>query len=559
VVSMSQLLNNSSTEFDESSAISSTSTGKYRVLAELGSGGMARVYLAVSQGLAGFSKLVVLKVVRSDLAAVSELREAFLREARLCARLNHPNVIAVNEVEVLDGLPVIVMEHLQGRSLSSILRRVLGKVPLDVHLRILMESLNGLHYAHELTDFDGTPLRLVHRDFTPQNIFVTYDGSVKVLDFGLAQVTRHSSHNASDTVQGKLRYMAPEQITTAALDRRTDVFAAGVLLTELITERRFWGDYSDDAIVAQLKSGSIPTPRCSLPNCPPELDRICAKALAYNRINRYQSIAEMQRDIEAYMAKYSERITTQEIGRRVAEWFAPEREYAQQLIESSLLNDNYVSWSRIAAAPPADSTTRSPLPASATRTVRDLPRTSFASISSHSHATRPWLNRLGIAVGTLLLLGGGLWLLHGKAPQVSDAAIPSASAPIEPHNVTLRISAFPANAFISIDDMTFIENPYNRTVAADSTRHELRVEAPGYKPSQQRIQYDRSLELEVFLEAEAPTAQAPRKSLPKTTAGAKRAAVLARPPSLTRNTKVSCSPPYTYDERGVKHFKPECL
>jgi eukaryotic-like serine/threonine-protein kinase len=557
VLSMSQLLNKSPMEFDESSAISSTSTGKYRVLAELGSGGMARVYLAVSQGLAGFSKLVVLKVVRSDLAAVPELREAFLREARLCARLNHPNVIAVNEVEVLEGLPVIVMEHLQGRSLSSILRRVLGKVPLDVHLRILMESLNGLHYAHELTDFDGTPLRLVHRDFTPQNIFVTYDGSVKVLDFGLAQVTRHSSHNASDAVQGKLRYMAPEQITTAALDRRTDVFAAGVLLAELITERRFWGDYSDDSIIAQLTSGSIPTPRCTMPSCPPELERICAKALAYDRMNRYQTIAEMQRDIEAYMAKHSERITTQEVGRRVAEWFAPEREYAQQLIESSLLKETYVSWSRIAAAPPTDSTTRSPPPTSATLTVRDLPLRSFVPVSAYGRATKLWLKRLGIAAGTLSLLGGVLWLSHGKVPQVSNAAIPSASVPAEPLSVTLRILAFPANAFISIDDMSFIENPYNRKVAADRTWHKLLVEAPGYKPHQQRIQYSHSLELEVSLEAEAPAAQAPLKPMPR--AGARRAAVLAHPPPLTHSTKGSCSPPYTYDERGVKHFRPECL
>lgn len=542
---------------DEMNATASTAAGKYRVLTELGSGGMARVYLAVSQGLAGFSKLVVLKVLKSDLAGTAELQEGFLREARLCARMNHPNVVAVNEVEVLDGLPVIVMEHLQGQPFSAILRRVLGKVPVDPLLRILVDSLNGLHYAHELADFDGAPLRLVHRDFSPQNIFVTYEGSVKVLDFGVAQVTRNAEHVESDTVQGKLRYMAPEQLNSASLDRRTDVFAAGILLCELVSGRRFWGDRSDTAIMNQLKTGEIPSSRSLSPGFPPELERICTKALAYVRENRYQTVAAMQRDIEAYMTAHSMRVTTQEIGRQIAEWFDAERVQAQHLIESHLSNDTYVSWSRITTTLPGEFASR-PSHATTTLTVRDLPRGSLASIGAEPAKTRRWAKLTTPALGLLLLAGSGLWLLRDETVPAPVNSVPAiVNAPAEARNITLRITAFPATAAIAIDDIASVENPYVRTVTPDDEWHELRVEAAGHKTSTQQIQFQGDLELVVSLEPEPPVEDP--EPPPKGSSGAKRNPIAGHVQPPTREPKPSCTPPYTYDQRGVKHFKPECL
>lgn len=543
---------------DELNATASTTAGKYRVLTELGSGGMARVYLAVSQGLAGFSKLVVLKVLKSDLAGTAELQEGFLREARLCARMNHPNVVAVNEVEVLDGLPVIVMEHLQGQPFSAILRRVLGKVPVDSLLRILVDSLNGLHYAHELTDFDGAPLRLVHRDFSPQNIFVTYEGSVKVLDFGVAQVTRNAEHVESDTVQGKLRYMAPEQVNGAALDRRTDVFAAGILLCELISGRRFWGDRSDAAITNQLKSGEIPSPRSLMPSFPPELERICTKALAYVRENRYQTIAVMQREIEAYMAAHSMRVTTQEIGRQIAEWFGDERVQAQHLIESHLSNDTYVSWSRITTTLPGEFASQTPPLATATLTVRDLPRGTFSSIQAEPNKKTPrWSRRAGLPLGLLLLGAFALWLLPSRAaPPPAVYASTAATAPAEVRNVTIRVTAFPATATVSIDDIASIENPYVRTVSPDDAWHELRVEAVGHKTSTQQIQFQSDLEIVVSLDPEPPITEPVQRN---GSAGMRRGQTPGHAQAPTHEPKPSCTPPYTYDARGVKHFKPECL
>lgn len=525
---------------------------------------MAHVHLAVSQGPAGFSKLVVLKMLRKDLANVEDIRAGFLREARICARMNHPNVVAVNEVDVVDGLPpVIVMEYLQGQALSSVLRRVLDKAPFDLHLRVMMEALSGLHYTHELTDFDGAPLRLVHRDFTPQNIFITYEGSIKVLDFGIAQVTRDTSHPASNTVQGKLRYMAPEQTSSVPLDRRTDIFAAGVLLCELITGQRFWGDLSETEVIKRLRAGDIPTPRRFLPNCPIELEHICATALAFNRNDRYATVAAMQRDLAAYMAKRPQQFTSQDVGRRVAEWFATERECAQQIIESSLSNDNYVSWSRIATVASLEVTRRSIPPMSGTVTVRELPDSSFATTPEPSRPqARP--RKLAAIFGISLFTVGVVLLILRKEPPRSTLATPgvasssTVSMPVLESKsgeltsrANIRITAYPPNAFISIDGIETLENPLLRDVTPDDTWHLIRVEAPGYETSEQRIQFTHNTELVISLRSSFTAAREPT--------GIGGRAAVQPPGSTTRTKEPSCSPPYTYDQRGVKHFKPECL
>lgn len=569
------------TSHHELNEFAATATGKYRVLSKLGEGGMAQVYLAISQGLAGFSRLVVLKVLKSELASEPEYLNGFLREARLCARMNHPNVVAVNEVEMLDGLPVIVMEHLQGQPLSSVLRRVLGKGALGIQLRILVESLSGLHYAHELTDFDGTPLRLVHRDFNPQNIFVTYDGSVKVLDFGIAQATRSSLHRASDTLQGKLRYMAPEQVTAVSLDRRTDIFAAGVILCELITGHRFWGELNDASIIRRLKSGDIPTPRSTIPNCPDELEKICATALALRRSHRYQTAAEMQRELESYLDAHTQRISTQGIGHRLAAWFAPEREQTQQFIESQLSNDNYISWSRIMAASHDEPTSRTPSPATATVTVQDLSRRSFATMSTRGSRARRWRTRLLKSAGVVAALACGVVMLRGRAPEPSGFATSHASAVAMSHvapashveaqpngientaapadSVSVFIRAVPETATIVVDDIASTDNPYTRVVPRSNAWHALRIEALGYKAYEQRLQFTQGVETVVNLEAVTPAHGKLSRSHTKPATATPASPAEAHTPAPTSNTQFSCSPPYTYDQNGVKHFRAECL
>jgi eukaryotic-like serine/threonine-protein kinase len=580
MASVSWLLGKPPMELDEITAISAPPSGKYNILTELGEGGMAHVYLAVSQGLAGFNKLVVLKVLRSQFARESEIREGFLREARFCALMNHPNIVSVNEVEVLGGLPVIVMEYLQGQPLSGLLKRMLGRVPLNILLSIFVESLSGLHYAHELASFDGTPLRLVHLDFTPQNIFVTYDGSVKVLDFGVAQATRRAGELVQGRVQGKLRYMAPEQIGADTIDRRTDVFAAGVLLHELISGRRFWSGLSDDVIGRRLKSGQFLASRSVMPNFPAELARVCAKALHVDRKLRYETVAEMQRDVESFLVNHMERITPQEIGRTVSEWFSHEKEQAQQLIESSLSRAKSPSLSQISFVGFVDRASQSsqsvqlstPIP-----TIRDL-RTSYVPavpmVASETR-NRRWARRLSAWASGASLLGFGIVLFHASAPRASDhwvvpeaevsaaATLPATPANgtvrARPQSITIRITAFPAAATILVDDIAFHENPLVKTVGTDEDWHELRVEAPGHETSVQQIQFMHDTERVISLEAKRVAFLnhlAPQAELP---GGRKPVSGAAHGRMATRVARASCTPPFVYNEQGVKQFKPECL
>ncbi len=529
---------------------------KYRVLTELGCGGMGQVYLAVHQGIAGFNKLVVLKVLKSDLVGFPEHYKDFLREARVSARMNHPNVVAVNEVEEWDGAPVIVMEYLDGQSLSAVLGRMIGKAPLDVLLRILSDSMSGLHYAHELTDFDGSPLGLVHRDYSPQNIFITYDGSVKVLDFGVAQITHSNPHSQSDGVRGKLRYMAPEQIRDMPLDRRTDVFAAGIILSEIISGQRFWGDLTDEAIVQQMDRGEIPRSWTRNQRCPCELDHICSTALALDRGSRYQDIAEVQQNIDAFLAKHSRGITTQDLGRHLSTWFQVERANARRVIESALSSDTYVSWSSI-ATPTLESTTSRTPPATTSQTIPIAPLR--AQELPTGVAPRRWrhiVQWLSLAAGTALIVTAGALFFQVTGSHQLASSESHQSTITGAKMAKVRVTVHPASASVFVDDIEVGRSPYSSEVLSDGSWHRIRVTSVGFQSTERRLQYSRDIELFVSLEPEdalPPIVTSTVERKQRTKSGALRApAVVARP-------HLACSPPYTYDQKGFKHFKSECL
>jgi eukaryotic-like serine/threonine-protein kinase len=205
-------------------------TGRYQLITKLGHGGMARVLLMVARGRSGVSKLLVVKELLAEIKEDPEFLAMFLDEARLAARLNHPNVVQTYEVSEDGPTPVIVMEYLEGQSLAAVLNRIgRAQMPLQLHLHILLQALTGLHYAHELRDFDGTPLGVVHRDVSPQNIFVTYEGQVKLVDFGIAKASSSSGRTRTGVFKGKVAYASPEQTASSTVDRRSDVFAVGVM------------------------------------------------------------------------------------------------------------------------------------------------------------------------------------------------------------------------------------------------------------------------------------------------------------------------------------------
>jgi serine/threonine-protein kinase len=270
---------------------------RFRVIRQLGAGGAAEVFLAVARGPGGFQKLVALKKPRTSADEAAVPHNMFFHEARIAARLNHPNCAQVIGIEEIEGVPVIVFEYLEGLTLSALRSAPGAKAPLAVELSVLHDALLGLQHAHELRDFDGTRLGVVHRDVSPQNILVTYDGEVKVLDFGIAKANRQAEQTAIGIIKGKFRYMAPEQVDGSPIDARTDVFAAGIVLWEALTGRRLWAGLSDSRLLQNVMEGNVPPPRSLVPDIPDVLEKVCLRATATQRHDRYQSAQEMALDL----------------------------------------------------------------------------------------------------------------------------------------------------------------------------------------------------------------------------------------------------------------------
>jgi eukaryotic-like serine/threonine-protein kinase len=314
-------------------------TSDYHEVLTLRRGGSATISLAIAHGIAGFRKLVVLKTLDEDSAEDDSAVEMFLDEARISAHMNHANVVHVYQVLERSRLPAIVMEYLDGQSLASILQSAVHparSVPLDVSLTILAKTLSGLHYAHALQDFSGKPLNLVHRDVSPTNVMVTYDGRVKLLDFGIAKFSASAHRTHPQTIRGKLRYMAPEQLRSLC-DRRSDVFAAGVMLWETLALRRFWGgDAAEPEIMARLLAGDLPRLSAVSRDIDPELEQICMKAVAVDPEHRYATAADMQAELERYLLARNGIVPEAAVGSVVAEVCAELRTREHSLIRQHL-------------------------------------------------------------------------------------------------------------------------------------------------------------------------------------------------------------------------------
>jgi serine/threonine-protein kinase len=275
--------------------------GKYSPFARLDSGGMADVFLAVARGPAGFNKLAVIKRLRNagDPAHV----RMFLDEARISARLSHPNVVNTYEVGESHGAHFMAMEYLDGQPLEALLAKLETSgaglsEPLVAFIGV--QALKALQYAHELRDYDGAPLGIVHRDVSPQNLFVTYGGEVKLLDFGIAKASVNHTRTETGVLKGKIRYMAPEQVGERDLDRRVDLFALGVVLWEMLARRPlFQGD--SFSMLTAISNADAPRVRSMRPEVSPELDAIVARALERDCEERYATALEMQGELEAFL------------------------------------------------------------------------------------------------------------------------------------------------------------------------------------------------------------------------------------------------------------------
>jgi serine/threonine protein kinase len=280
--------------------------GKYEVLQRLAAGGMAEIFLARMVGVLGFDKLVVIKRILPHLAQRNDFIQMFLDEARIATTLNHANIVATHEVGVHGKSYFMVMEYLAGEDARSIVRRIArapntgagGRLPLEHALNIGVAVAAGLHYAHEKRDRDGAPLEIVHRDVTPQNVIVTYDGAVKLLDFGIAKAANRINETRSGSFKGKVPYMSPEQCRGEPLDRRSDLFSLGILLHELTLCRRLFRGETDFQILKQIAEGPITRPRDVDPQYDARLQAIVMRALERDPASRFATARELQEALE---------------------------------------------------------------------------------------------------------------------------------------------------------------------------------------------------------------------------------------------------------------------
>jgi eukaryotic-like serine/threonine-protein kinase len=279
--------------------------GKYLLVERLGRGGMAEVWKAKILGPAGFQRTVVVKRILPHLAEDPHFVQMFVSEARLSARLSHANIVHVYELGDVDGEYFICMEYVRGRDLVSVMRAHLMRAipPPGLGAFVVRETCRALAYAHALTDDDGRPLRLIHRDVSPSNVMLAFDGSVKLLDFGIAKALSEASENKTQTgtLKGKFGYMSPEQVEGKEIDHRTDLFATGIMLHEVLTGRRLFKGQTDIQTIAMVREAAILPPSTFNPQVPPELDRICMKALARNLDQRYQRCDEVAYDLDAVL------------------------------------------------------------------------------------------------------------------------------------------------------------------------------------------------------------------------------------------------------------------
>lgn len=485
--------------------------GDYRLLAEIGQGGMGSVYLAATKGLGpSLRKLVVVKRLRSYLATDGEFSAMFLDEARVAVRLNHPNVVQTIEAAQDGSELFLVMEYLDGQPLHRVLSRAARDFPLEMHLAVLTDVLAGLHHAHELRDLDGSPMSVVHRDVSPQNVFVTYDGQIKVVDFGIAHAEGRITKTRPGLVKGKVAYMAPEQARAEVVDRRADVFAVGVMLDEAITGRRFWGEERDGAIMKSLVAGRVPALADDV-EVEPALRAIRDKALAVNRDDRYPSALAMQRDLESFAAAHLARPSASQIGAEVAELFAEHRKKAARLLEASLATLSAPSEPvpptvRLPEPPAApDPDTRTPTAASAptpTRSATDETPTTVeqgkgrAALGSQPSLTPSAVRPAGSSPGRDLPSSPRIAptptppapSIRATVAIVLAAVVTGIAAGVlsrrgderrAPRNVTVSISVEPKPARVRIDDGPWREAPTELTVASDDVTHIVRAEANG--------------------------------------------------------------------------------
>jgi len=525
-----------------------TIIGRYAVHDEIASGGMATVHLGRLLGPVGFSRTVAIKRLHPQFAKDPDFSSMFIDEARLAARIRHPNVVATLDVVAMEQELLLVMDYIQGESLSRLLRTARTRqelVPLRILTTTLAGILHGLHAAHEAKTERGERLEIVHRDVSPQNILVGSDGVARVLDFGVAKAAVRMQSTREGQIKGKLSYMAPEQLRgDANVDRRVDVYAAGVVLWEGLVGKRLFEAENEGRLLTKILLEPVPSPQLFVPTIPADLNAIVMKALARNRDERFATAREMAQALEQVMhpanaseiGEWVERLAGNELaGRadRVSD-IESRSDIHEGLVAMASALSSGGSPASVASRPRASTTDLTPSEANAapnglttggTGSFVVAP-TSAPDLLSRNSQVMPfqsphrakWIT-VAMIVGALLLLMIGV--LVGASSRKNPDPTPNAEATQEPRPTP---SATPTSN---------VEPPPSAAPSMIAS-----VAPPTDMPSAEPSARPRP--------TATPTAHA--------TAATTRPVVRPTPPPPSRN----CNPPFTIDASGIRHFKPEC-
>ena len=465
--------------------------GRYEVVGFLAAGGMAEVLLGRLRGPDSFERPVVLKRILPHLARENTFVQMFLDEARVIARIRHPNVVQVYELVRDDGELFMVMEYLEGETASSLIRRLATKgEQLDPILaaHIVASACAGLHAAHQLKDEEGHALGIVHRDVSPQNVFVSFDGVVRVLDFGIAKSAQQVSRTETGQVKGKFGYMSPEQALAKGLDLRSDVFALSVVLYELLAGRRLFQRATPLATLKAITTAPIVPPSRLNVACPVALERICLRGLNRRPEDRFETADAMRRDLLTAIRKLgADGSPGDQLATLMDRIFADRKQEKEEMIRRVRAGSMVTEL----PAPEADASVDIP--------VADEGTSGQTSIT-HDTPPRPPVRRSRWAAALLGLLVGGsaiglasrVGTRNAPSTEVKTPLIPlpsvrlptglSSSEPPASATVRIQVETVPSGADVSVDGEPRGATPLELHVQRAEEPHTIDVRKSGFSP-----------------------------------------------------------------------------
>ncbi len=452
--------------------------GRYQLLKKLASGGMGQVFLART-GQEGFEKLVVLKRILPHLVEDEEFFTMFQDEAKITMRLNHPNIAQIFEFGEERGIHYLVMEYIAGEDIRRLTKRVAAAgqtLPLGVILRVIADAAAGLDYAHKGRDSKGVPLHLVHRDVSPQNVLVGFDGAVKLIDFGVAKAAGRAQHTATGILKGKFPYMSPEQAEGLDIDARSDVFALGIVLWELLTNKRLFKGDNDVMTQRLVKACQVPPPSQVDPTLPVDLDPIVLKALEKNPDDRYPDAAAFRLALEEFAMKKSMPASSAHLVAFLQPFYADRINLeANAASLDDLTSETELDWNGSAK-------TTAPTGAPELHAKTSTSKGTEALGPGKKPSRAQWLGIGGVAlvgVAALAYFTRGQDAVPAPVVIADPVKLPVVA---EPAKVTFKIDSDPSGADVELAGRRVGSTPIELAYAVAELPLQLRVSREGFEP-----------------------------------------------------------------------------